>query len=52
MRLRPQAELDEALRDHVETTHYYDSETGALYAPSVPPPVVDPEGDEDSEVHQ
>ena len=33
-------ELDAALRDHLETTHYYDEETpGQLYAPDPPPEV-------------
>jgi hypothetical protein len=33
VRLRPQATLERALRDHVETTHYLDEVTGALYVP-------------------
>lgn len=37
-RLRPQAERDKALRDHVETTHFYSEETGEMWVPPNPPP--------------
>ena len=33
MKLRPTAETDAALRDHIETTHWID-ETGELDAPT------------------
>lgn len=39
MRLRPQAELDAAIREHVESNHYFDEETGELYEPQEPPEV-------------
>jgi hypothetical protein len=50
LRPRPQAERDRALRNHVETIHFLDEETGELYQPAEPPSVNDPDGDEDSEV--
>lgn len=48
MRLTPQARRDRALQDHVETTHFYDEQTGKLYEPvEVPPdPDPDPEGED------
>ena len=38
MRLRPQSQLDAAVREHVETNHYADAD-GSLYEPSEPPDV-------------
>lgn len=49
IRLRPHAERHRALRDHVETRHYFDELTGELYEPAEPPHVHDPAGDEDWE---
>jgi hypothetical protein len=37
--LRSMADRDAALREHVETTHYFDEATGELYEPTVPPEV-------------
>jgi hypothetical protein len=39
IRLRPQAETDAAIKNHVETTHYFDEQTGELYEPDSPPVV-------------
>jgi hypothetical protein len=50
IRIRTQAELDEAMKNHVETVHFYDEETGELYEPEEPPDVEDKEGDEDSDL--
>lgn len=50
LRLADVAERDQALTDHVETTHYFDEATGEMYEPSEPPPVHDPAGNGDSEV--
>ena len=33
LRLTPVAERDKAMKDHVETTHFYDEATGELYDP-------------------
>ena len=40
LRLHTQPERDAALRDHVETTHLFDEQTGRLYEPDVPPEVI------------
>jgi hypothetical protein len=48
VRLRPQVERDAALRDHVETTHLYDEQTGEWYEPD-PPPEVPGWGQDDDE---
>jgi hypothetical protein len=48
-RLPHRDRLDEAMRDHVETTHYADPETGEPYVPDEPPEVQDEEADEDAE---
>jgi hypothetical protein len=52
VKIRSQAERDAALKKLVETTHYFDRETGDMYTPDdeAPPVVIDPEGDADSEV--
>jgi hypothetical protein len=48
--LLPPNRADQAVRDHVETAHFYDEETGDFYRPPEPPRVHDPEGDADSDV--
>lgn len=48
MRLPTQPTLDQAIRDYIETTHFYDEQTGELYEPAVPPAVDDDEDDEDA----
>ena len=48
-RLPKRDELEQAAKDHVETTHYADPETGDHYVPDELPEVNDPEGDEDAD---
>jgi hypothetical protein len=48
-RLPKNDELDQAVKDHVETTHFADPVSGERYVPDEPPTVDDPEGDEDAE---
>jgi hypothetical protein len=48
-RLPNRDDLEQAAKDHVETTHYADPVTGEPYEPDEPPEVSDPEGDEDAE---
>ena len=37
IRLRPQAERDQAMKDHVETVHYWSEEDDDFYEPTTPP---------------
>lgn len=46
IRLRPVAERDKALKEHLETTTFLDEETGELWDPQFPPPDLDPEPDD------
>jgi hypothetical protein len=50
VKLHRQADRDRALSEHVETTHFFDEQTGGLYEPAEPPLVEDAAGDEDSDL--
>jgi len=45
VKLRPVAEGDAALKDHLETTRFWDAEKGEMWEPKTPPPYVDPDPD-------
>ncbi len=45
VRLSSVADADKAMKNHIETTHYFDEETGNFYEPTDVPP--DPRPDED-----
>lgn len=48
MKLRPVAERDAALKEHLETTQFFDEQTGEMYDPPVLPEVTpSPDDDED-----
>lgn len=47
IRIPPPHEVDALIREHIETTHFWDEATGSLYEPAVLPVVVDDEDDED-----
>src|SRR5205823_3522548 len=49
VKLRPVHERDAALKEHLETTHYFDEETGELYEPETPPPVAGIHDDDDED---
>ena len=46
-KLRPQAEADKALKDHLETNHIWDDEKNEMWEPKIPPPDPTPDDDED-----
>ncbi|MEA2393285.1 MAG: hypothetical protein QOJ82_1176 [Solirubrobacteraceae bacterium] len=50
IKLLPVAVRDAAMKEFLETNHYWDPETGELYEPTELPVVYDPDGDADSDV--
>jgi hypothetical protein len=48
MKLMPVKEADKHIREHLETTQFYDETSGELYEPSTPPPDPSPDPDDDS----
>jgi len=46
VRLRPVAERDAALKEHIETTHFFDEKSRELYDPKALPPDPSPDPEE------
>jgi hypothetical protein len=46
MKMRPAAETDALVKDHVETTHFFDDTAGELYEPVSVPDDPSPDDDE------